>query len=177
MPGTRGFTLLEILIAIAIAGVLLGVAMPAFDTLVLDSRRTARINTLVTALHLARSEAIKRGRLVSVCPTGGTPTCAPEDTGWELGWLVFANLDRDEPPRIDNDEPVLFRQGTDPDARIRANRRAFTYRPFDKNSSNGTITFCDRRDAPHARAIIVSYTGRPRISAKSADGDSLSCSG
>ena len=175
MPLRSGFTLLELLVAIAVAGVFVGLVMPTFDSLLLDNRRTARINNLVTALHLARSEAIKRGKVVAICPTGGTDNCAGSDAGWEHGWLVFANLDRDDPPRIDDDEPVLFRYSADRHAQIRANRRAFTYRPFDKNSTNGTIVFCDRRGAAHARAVVISYTGRPRIADKSASGGALTC--
>jgi type IV fimbrial biogenesis protein FimT len=57
-----GFTLLELMITIAIAGILVGVAIPSFTSIITSNRLTAYANELVTALNLARNEAVKRGR-------------------------------------------------------------------------------------------------------------------
>jgi hypothetical protein len=97
------------------------------------------------------------------------------DGEWEGGWIVFVNLDRDSPPKIDAPEPVLHRQAPLPVARLTANRAAFSFRPFDKASTNGTAVYCDRRGRAEARAIIVSPSGRPRVSTRNASGGALTC--
>ena len=169
-----GFSLLELMLGIAITGILAGFAVPAFSTLVYDSRRTAALNTFVTAIQLARSEAIKRADEVVLCKTGGASRCT--STGeWGTGWLVFVNLDHDSPPRLDAGEPLINQHARLQAARVTANRDAFTFRPFSKASTNGTVTFCDTRGPKAARAVIVSPSGRPRIASTNASGGSLVC--
>jgi len=58
---------------------------------------------------------------------------------------------------------------------IRANRERFRFRPNYRRGTNGTIRFCDRRGSAAARAVIVSYTGRPRVAATTASGEPLPC--
>ena len=57
---------------------------------------------------------------------------------------------------------------------ITANRASFQFRPFFWRSTNGTVTFCDERGVAAARAVIVSYTGRPRVSDRG-PGRALTC--
>jgi type IV fimbrial biogenesis protein FimT len=65
----RGFTVLELMVTLAVAGVLVTVGVPGFTEIVRNNRVTAQTNELVTAINLARSEAIKRGRNVAVAVT------------------------------------------------------------------------------------------------------------
>jgi type IV fimbrial biogenesis protein FimT len=174
MSRASGFSLLELMLGIAVTGILAGFAVPAFSTLVYDSRRTAALNTFVTAIQLARSESIKRAEEVVLCKTGGGSRCT-SGCNWEPGWLVFVNLDHDSPPKVDAGEPVIHQHGRLPGARVSANRDAFTFRPFSKASSNGTVTFCDARGPKSARAVIVSPSGRPRIAETNGSGGSLVC--
>ena len=99
-----------------------------------------------------------------------SPTALGDD-----GWLVFANLDRDDPPQVDEGEPIVLAHAPASRIHIRANRDAFTFRPFDLRATNGTVVFCDERGSEHARAVIVSPTGRPRTSPRDASGDALVC--
>jgi type IV fimbrial biogenesis protein FimT len=161
-----GFTLVELIIAMMVAAVVLSLAVPAFGDIALNARRTTVVNALVRDVHLARSETHKRARTVSVCASDGGRQCALTGQAWHLGWLVFVNLDRDEPPRVDPGEPVLFARPGFEQGRLTANRRAFHFRPFNKRSTAGTLVYCDRRGSPAARAVIVSATGRPRVSAR-----------
>ena len=75
MRGVRGYTLWELLCALGIAGLLVGLGAPALSDFLLDGRRTADVNALVLAVQLARSEAAKRGRPVIVCPTADHVRC------------------------------------------------------------------------------------------------------
>jgi type IV fimbrial biogenesis protein FimT len=86
----NGFTLIELLITLAIAAILLTTAIPSFREIIRNNQLTTQANNLVTALHLARSEAVKRRTRVAVC--AGT-TAAGCTGGWNDGWIVFVDAD------------------------------------------------------------------------------------
>lgn len=87
MRFTRGFTLVELLVTVAVLGVLLAVAVPSFTDMMRNNRSLAAANELVSALNAARSEAIKRGARVSLCPSTNGTSCS--GTAWQSGWIVF----------------------------------------------------------------------------------------
>ena len=90
----RGFTLIELVVTLAVASVLLVVAVPNIRTFVQNSRARTQINDLVTDLTYARSQAVKRGLSVGLCPSNDGATCLAQ-TSWQGGYLTFidANLD------------------------------------------------------------------------------------
>lgn len=167
-----GWTLLNLLISVSIIAILTSLALPAFSRLAWDLRRVSAVNSLVHTLHLARSEAIKRAQLVVLCPTDPSGACLERTGPWTDGWMVFVNLDRDHPPRRDPGEPIIHMTSPPAGVNIHANRSAFVMRPVTLRSTNGTVTFCDPAGGMTGRAVIVSYTGRPRTS-----GHDLGCPG
>lgn len=174
MCKAAGTTLVELLTAVAVVAVLATLAAPSFQTLYWDGRRTDAVNGLLHTLFLARSEAIKRGEVVSVCHSSDGQRCGP-GVDWSAGWIVFVNLDRDEPPARDAAEPLLFTSAGSPGVSITSNRRAYSFRPVIQAVVNGTILFCDARGSAEARAIIVSHSGRPRVARRDAEGKPLRC--
>jgi type IV fimbrial biogenesis protein FimT len=86
--GTRGFTLLELMFTLTVAGILLGVGVPSFIDFVRSNRATANINELSTAFAIARSEAIRRGVNVTVCRSSDGLACG---ANWPDGWIVFVD--------------------------------------------------------------------------------------
>ena len=171
----RGHTLLELLIAMALAAILLALGTPGLAWLALDARRTADVNGFVTAIQLARSESAKRAREVVVCKTADTLRCGDAAIDYDSGWMVFVDEDGDRPPERDPDEELLFHYLPVAEGSIRSNRASYVFRPFYTRSTNGTVVFCDRRGAAAARAVIVSYTGRPRVASTTASGRPLAC--
>jgi type IV fimbrial biogenesis protein FimT len=83
---SAGYTLMELLTTITIAGILLGVAIPSFTSIIASNQLTTYANELVTALNFARSEAVKRGVQVTVRRKGAT------SAQWESGWDVFVDI-------------------------------------------------------------------------------------
>jgi type IV fimbrial biogenesis protein FimT len=82
IPAMRGFTMIEMVIVMAIAGVLIAIGVPSFNDLVLSTRVKNATSDIYGSLILARSEAIKRNADVTVSPVGGT---------WATGWTVVAS--------------------------------------------------------------------------------------
>lgn len=172
---TRGLTLLELLAGLAAAAIIAGIGAPAMRALVLDGRRTATANAFVASAQLARSTAVRRQLPVVICAGTRPEACEAGRAGWARGWFVFVNADRDWPPRLDEGEQVLHEYAAGPTPRITANRAAFRFNRIGLRTTNGTLTLCDERGGRHARALIVSYTGRVRASSTRADGSEIAC--
>jgi type IV fimbrial biogenesis protein FimT len=83
-----GFTLIELMIGIAIAAIILTLGIPSFSEVIRNNRIAVQSNELVSALHLARSEAIKRSATVRVCSSTDGATCA-NNASWATGWVVL----------------------------------------------------------------------------------------
>jgi type IV fimbrial biogenesis protein FimT len=170
----RGVTLWELLWTLVIAGVVVGLATPSFTEFLLDGRRTANVNALVIAVQLARSEAAKRGRSVVVCKTADRSRCGGAEIDFTAGWMVFVNLDEQSPPHRSAAEPLLYAHDPESGGTIASNRPFYEFR-VGRRSTNGTVVFCDRRGVRGARAVVISYTGRPRVAERDGDGRPLAC--
>lgn len=174
MTQQNGLTLIELLLTMAIVAILTTVAVPGFSNLVLNTRMTAHVNRFVHDIHLAKQSAHRRMQPVALCKSPDGRQCG-HDGEWHDGWLVFVNLNRDRPPHVNRDEPILAANPAFESGTIIANRADFVFRAFEARSTNGTLTFCDRRGSDAARAIIVSYTGRPRVATVTAGKKPLKC--
>ena len=170
----RGFTLLELLMTVALAALILTLGLPSFENTLARSRQRVEINALFHAIHLARKESIRRRQVVSLCPSNDQQSCSGT-TDWSSGWILFNNADRDFPPVVDTGEAIISRHRVEPSMRITANRRGFTLRATFLRATNGTLVICDRAARIAPRALVVSYTGRPRVAAARPDGTAFTC--
>ena len=170
----HGYTLLELVLTIAIVAMIVTLGLPSFSALKARNTQRVEINALYHAVHLARKGSIMRKQVVSLCPTADGVSCNP-GRDWSGGFLVFENGDRDEPPELDDGEILLHRHLASPAVKITANRRGFTLRATFRRATNGTLVVCDRAGRVTPRALVISYTGRPRVAERTPRGATYSC--
>ena len=191
----RGFSLLELLTVLSVLAILASLGMTTLTDMVLTTRRSIAVNHLVLTLNFARNEAIKRGRNLVVCgvrDADGNHALEPAEhvctgTDWTYGWMLAEWHDADGNGAAAGAELTALRVFQSKAAGITVRAGNFANSPgvspsgtvlikaFTRRASNGTVTFCDRRGARHARAVIVSSAGRARVSATRADGSPLTC--
>lgn len=192
----RGFTLFEFMLAIAVAAMVLGLGVPMFQDFVRASRITGVANEFLSAVYLARSEAIKRRAPTVLClssdPNAATPAC---DGDGSQGWVVF--VDDSDPEAVSvgegdgnvdaAEEIVLRRGGVHPEVTVSTlpagNESYMRFLATGMMREIGavgtqmnTLMLCDERgnvvvsgdDDSAARAVIISPIGRPRVT-RSAD--------
>ncbi|WP_198140934.1 GspH/FimT family pseudopilin [Polaromonas sp. JS666] len=167
----RGFTLVELVAVIAILGILLGVAVPWVGTFADSMRLTSQANAYLSALHLTRSEAIKRNSRMTVCKSADGLSCT-EGGGWQQGWIVFHDPNHNA---AKDDTEVMVHQSPALPASFQlvGNSNVATYVSFDATGGTrlvsgafqaGTLTLC-RQSALNgeARQIVINSAGRPRV--------------
>ena len=142
----HGFTLIEVMIVVAIVGVLMGIGVPAMRNFVMNSRMTAAVNDIAISLTLARSEAIKRGQNITITQTSGA---------WVNGWsvkdadnVILQNVDAME-------SATTLVLDTGKTSLVYASTGRLTTSPTVE-----TFTLCDDRNGETGREITISATGR-----------------
>lgn len=167
--GERGFTLVELLVTLAVGVILLAIAIPSYSVFVRANRLASVANDLVSAIHMTRSEAIKRGKRVTLCKTGDATSAAPTcdaAASWQHGWLVF--VDSGVRGVIDSTDVLLRVHGPAPAG---TTITPSNYKDFlsylasgvsqgSNGLANGTLAICI---AGARRDIIINSTGRPRL--------------
>ena len=170
----KGFTLYELLLTITLIVLISGLAIPSFSATIARQRQRVEVDALFHAIHLARKESIMRRKVVSLCPSLNGTSCTPS-RDWSSGWLMFENKDRDSPPQIDPDELLLKSHRVDDQVHVTTNRKGFTFRATFLRATNGTFILCDPLGRILPRALVVSYTGRPRVAVHTTNSDLYSC--
>lgn len=152
---SQGFTLIELLIVIAIIGITLALAVPSFQSLIDSNRLTTSANGLVSALQLAKSEAIKRNRLVIVS----------KNNTWEDGWVVFAD---DNQNNLKDVAELTIGSFDGLNAGFTVNptngySNRVIYRPDGRSTTFGSFDFCSSANTADFRSVVIAATGRVRI--------------
>lgn len=171
----KGFTLVELVITLAVAGVLLGIGVPNFQNFVKNNRMVSQTNEIMADLNYTRSEALKRSRNVHICKTSDpkavTPVCnATTSDAWTKGWLIWA--DENGNNVLDNspvNELLRINEGASGSITIKTtnadikNEVIFTKLGLLSNLG-GTFNLCDDRGSSKGRVVSITTTGRPSFS-------------
>ena len=185
MKNSNGFTLVELLITLIIVSVLLAVGLPSLKTFLQGNQLVAATNELLSAVHIARSEAIKLNTNVTLCESSNGTTCAA--TGdWENGWIVFVDSNADRA----GTGAACAAIGTDCLLRVHAaftdnqltltgqnaggaSVSSYTFnsrglpRGVGGTSQSGSFSVCSLDEAGNtigSRAVVVGLSGRVRVS-------------
>lgn len=86
----QGFTLAEMLIVVTIMAIIMALAIPSFNKSIRENRVLTAANAFASAIATARAEAVRRGKMVSVCPSADGAACG---SNWSLGWIVYVEKD------------------------------------------------------------------------------------
>ena len=165
MKKNSGFTLLELIIAMALVSIVVAFAIPSMTTFTQNDRLTTNINSLIGHLAYARSEAVKRSQQVSVCASNDAATCSG---GWDDGWIVY--IDADNNNSFDAGEEVIRAQqalGGNNTLTATGIGTQITYdnRGFVNAASVGSLQLCDDRSGPYGKTVRITTTGRVRLEA------------
>lgn len=147
----RGVTLIELLVTISIAAILLTLGIPSFASFLRSSRVSGATNDLAAVLYLARSEAVKRGAAVTVCPDANSDSTCDASTDWNDGLVVLANA------------AAIRRAAATPQVTITSSANSFVYDSRGVAAA-GTINLvvgtCPERSE---RQIDIAATGRIQV--------------
>ncbi|MGF6691050.1 type IV fimbrial biogenesis protein FimT [Metapseudomonas resinovorans] len=153
MPVRNGFTLIELMVVIAIVAILSSIGYPSFRELILNNRLTAQTNALLGTLQYARSEAVTQKREVTVCPSPDQATCddtAPAD--WRLDIIVL--LDNGTVARVlpASADVTILGDATD----------SIVFDIDGTSLANGELRICDDRGDANSRTLLVNGVGQAR---------------
>ena len=169
----RGFSLVELMVVMAIAGILAAAATPAFTSIINNNRLASAANELTATLQNARMEATRRGKRVVVCPSDDGATCT---TGvrWK-GWISFEDTNGDA--ALSSGESILRSNVLSPplemisssnvsaDSRIVFRHDGFAYNKDRTQLMSGTMRACIKTASPpqNARDVTVGVGGRVAV--------------
>jgi type IV fimbrial biogenesis protein FimT len=166
-----GFTLIELMLVVAVLAITLTVAVPSMQRAIHSSQLRTEISRLLSAINLARSEAIANNTIVSLCPSSyvsdGVATCS---RNYADGWLVFTNNNRDRDVDEGVDKIVKVFEGL-PQGYSLTNKAAsqdafelISYRPDGSSRRNMTLLLCPPQSwSIPSWSIVMNMVGRPRV--------------
>ncbi len=167
----KGFTLIELIVAVAVVALALGLAAPSYEMFVVSSRMSGSVNELQGAVAYARSEAVKKQATVTMCSSADGAACA-NSAQWTNGWLIFT--DRDSDATVDAADTIA-RVGNQQEGGSSVKLEGFSYGDgviqFNAegmlrggNPAAGSIIVCPNdNDVQDAKAVVLYISGFSRL--------------
>ncbi len=173
-----GFTLVELLITVAVVAIVLALAAPTLREVILNNQRSTQLNAIMSSLNVARAAAVQRGVNAIVCITDGAtpPDCDTSATTWEDGWIVFADNNGNGAYDNASEDLIQAHAALEDGATLRGDSaevtRSITFNargfcascPRDvADDEQPTLQLCDARAEGEARGVRIAWTGRAQI--------------
>jgi type IV fimbrial biogenesis protein FimT len=166
----RGFTLIELMVAVALVAIVMMIGVPSFQESIERNRLTTQANDFISSLSIARSEAVRRGKAVTVCKSSDGSTCNAAAAGYEVGWIIFVDDDRNGIRDAATEELLkrFYNLGTDYTLRgssANAINNFVSYVPSGQSSATGIGKFvlCKDGESSKSRTIVLEITGRAHV--------------
>lgn len=167
MKRQDGFSLIELMVTVAVATIVVSAAVPSFRSVIMDNRLVTQANHLVTSINLARSAAVRFQRNASVCATANYDAAVPSctaTTDWSNGWIVWVDKNRNAATDA-NEILSVFGPLSDASSFSSLGTTGFTYNARGFSLAGGDdLVMCDSRTAETGRLIRVNAVGRTNIS-------------
>lgn len=164
MSNNKGFTLVELIITVVIAAILLTVVVPGFTDFINSNKLATDVNSLITSIHFARSEAIKRNGFASICG-GSSGEC---DLNWNDGYRVF--IDDNNNCVLDNGEAIVRVSSALTDNEKLTAAGCVTFRASggksggSNNFNNPDFVICNTNLANNnGKQVFINPLGGPRV--------------
>lgn len=162
---SRGFTVIELLIVLAVTSILLAIAIPGFQNVIRSSLLASGANDFAASLSLARTKAVMARRNARLCPSTNGTSCTGSGATWTGGWLMFLDNDGNGVPSTN--ELVQVRGPMDSRISLTV-PSAFTqwiqFRPtgtvIGNNGAGGQFNFCSGDFHDYSRLVNISVSGR-----------------
>jgi type IV fimbrial biogenesis protein FimT len=149
--GLRGFTVIELMMAVVVLAVLLAVAIPSFQGAALGSQLRAQANELLASAYLARSEALKRNAVVTLCASSDGTSCTGS---WHQGWIIR------------NGATVIEQHAAAPAGFRITGTTTLNFQPTGFGATQANLIVC--RATPSVgseeRVLSIDFTGRASVS-------------
>lgn len=160
--GLKGFTLIELMVVVAVAAVLVTLAVPSFDASILSNRLGSFANSFVAAAQVARGEALKRNAPVRLCRSANGTSCATSG-GWEQGWIVFADTNNNAV--VDTGETVVQIQQAIPTGyQLTGDTYSIAFQSLGDVSPSANLVLCRKTPlGSQERRITISAIGRTAV--------------
>ncbi|MDH5479346.1 MAG: GspH/FimT family pseudopilin [Nitrosomonas sp.] len=168
----QGVTLVELMVAMAVLGILLAIGVPSFNQFTVNSRLTSYANSMLSNMSQARSEAIKRNNRVALCKSADGLVCN-NGGDWDQGWIAFSDFDNNA--TLGGGDLLLFTMPVLANGyTFSGNANVANYVSFDTQgmarlttggAQAGTFTICPPAPAVggNGRQIVLNFSGRARI--------------
>lgn len=187
--------MLELLVVLVVAGILVGYAIPAYQTMVRGNRLSGQANTVLVDLYMARSEAIRRSTTVTMCASSDQATCNLSGVGgstptWAKGWIIFVPQSSSAPATVGTGTIIAIQQALSGNNTMTAADTAqatligsgsvstndyISYNANGFSNTNGYFRLCDFQGLKvvPANAVLINFSGRPQMSKVDASGTNI----
>ncbi len=176
-PSTMlGLTLIELITTLAVVAIVLAISLPAYSTLGARNRMNSVANLIVTQLAVARSEAINNHRATVLCPSHDARNCSG-GYNWDVGFILYHDANRNRHKEA-SERVLRYFNPEKPGITVTTThgRPKLLYHPDGSaRGYNATITLCDSNGDIAPRTVILSNSGRVRVSDTTPSGTTPSC--